>query len=148
MAVALSPAVDRTSLGKETSMSVRSNRAGFTLIELLITVVILGILAAIAIPSFKSTKGKAYAATLRTDLRNLATAEEAYFYETGSYGSSPASLRFAGSQGVNVSITQATVSGWSATATHPLSDPLICAVFYGSAAPVAPASTEGEIACQ
>lgn len=129
-------------------MSVRPNRTGFTLIEILITVVILGILASIVIPSFKTTKGKAYAASLRTDLRNLATAEEAYFYEHAAYGSTTAAVKFAGSQGVNITIVQATVSGWSATATHPLSDPLICAVFYGNAAPVAAATTEGEIACQ
>ena len=129
-------------------MSVRTNRAGFTLIELLIVVVIIGILAMIAIPSFKSTKGKAYAATLRTDLRNLATAEEAYFYERGTYGASTANLGFAGSSGVNINLTEATLSGWSATATHPLSDPLTCAVFYGSAAPIAPATKEGVIVCQ
>lgn len=129
-------------------MSVRTYRAGFTLIELLICVVIIGILATIAIPSFKSTKGKSYAATLRTDLRNLATAEEAYFYEQGTYGASTAALGFAGSAGVTISFSEATISGWSATATHPLADPANCSVFYGSAAPIAPATKEGEIACQ
>ena len=54
------------------------NRKGFTLIELLIVVVIIGILAAIAIPKFASTKEKAYLASMKTDLRNLATAQEAY----------------------------------------------------------------------
>src|SRR5688572_16392241 len=54
------------------------NRKGFTLIELLIVVVIIGILAAIAIPKFANTKEKAYLATMKSDLRNLITAEEAY----------------------------------------------------------------------
>jgi prepilin-type N-terminal cleavage/methylation domain-containing protein len=129
-------------------MSVRHHRAGFTLIELLICVVIVGILATIAIPSFKNTKGKSYAATLRTDLRNLATAEEAYFYERGAYGANTAALGFVGSAGVTITFTEATISGWSATATHPLADPPNCVVFYGSASPVAPATKEGEIACQ
>jgi type IV pilus assembly protein PilA len=56
---------------------MRSNK-GFTLIELLIVVVIIGILAAIAIPKFAATKDRAYVATMESDLRNLATYEEQY----------------------------------------------------------------------
>src|SRR5881227_3706989 len=52
------------------------NRKGFTLIELLIVVVIIGILAAIAIPKFANTKSKAYVTAMKSDLRNLVTAEE------------------------------------------------------------------------
>jgi prepilin-type N-terminal cleavage/methylation domain-containing protein len=54
-------------------------KKGFTLIELLIVVVIIGILAAIAVPAFAATKSKAYTASMKTDLRNLVTAQEAYF---------------------------------------------------------------------
>ena len=59
--------------------SYQSRQSGFTLIELLIVVVIIGILAAIAIPKFSNTKGQAFLAAMRSDLRNLATAEEGYY---------------------------------------------------------------------
>ena len=62
------------------------NRKGFTLIELLIVVVIIGILAAIAIPKFAATKDKAKLASVKTDLRNLMTAQEAYFSDYATYG--------------------------------------------------------------
>src|SRR5687768_18608627 len=63
-----------------------SNRKGFTLIELLIVVVIIGILAAIAIPKFAATKDKAKLASVKTDLRNSMTAQEAYFSDYATYG--------------------------------------------------------------
>jgi type IV pilus assembly protein PilA len=61
------------------------NRKGFTLIELLIVVVIIGILAAIAIPKFAATKDKAKLAAIKSDLRNIETAEEAYFSDNNEY---------------------------------------------------------------
>ena len=60
-------------------------RKGFTLIELLIVVVIIGILAAIAIPKFANTKQKAYVTSMKSDLRNLVTAQEAYFADSSQY---------------------------------------------------------------
>jgi len=94
------------------------NRKGFTLIELLIVVVIIGILAAIAIPKFANTKQKAYVATLKTDLRNLVTAEEAYFSDNTTYTTALATTQFQPSQGVTYSVTTANGTGWAATATH------------------------------
>jgi prepilin-type N-terminal cleavage/methylation domain-containing protein len=67
-----------------------TNRKGFTLIELLIVVVIIGILAAIAIPKFASTKDKAKLASVKTDIRNYMTSEEAYFSDNNTYGAAAA----------------------------------------------------------
>jgi prepilin-type N-terminal cleavage/methylation domain-containing protein len=69
------------------------NRKGFTLIELLIVVVIIGILAAIAIPKFAATKDKAKLASARTDVRNLETAQEAYFSDWNVYAADFSALQ-------------------------------------------------------
>jgi prepilin-type N-terminal cleavage/methylation domain-containing protein len=56
----------------------RSDRRGFTVIELLIVIVIMGILAAIAMPQFGESKGQAVGASVKSDLRNAVTSLEAY----------------------------------------------------------------------
>src|SRR5690349_13594522 len=96
-----------------------TSRRGFTLIELLIVVVIIGILAAVAIPKFSSTKEKTYVGKMKSDLRNLATAQESYVADAGTYysGAVPAAvLVYAPSQGVTITITEGTNKGWAASA--------------------------------
>jgi len=109
-----------------------SNKKGFTLIELLIVVVIIGILAAIAIPKFASTKDKAYVATMKSDLRNLATYEEqyaadnngAYFGGTAITSTTPDSSGFTPSNNVTVlpALIAGPPKGWKATAYHALTN--------------------------
>jgi prepilin-type N-terminal cleavage/methylation domain-containing protein len=123
-------------------------RAAFTLTELLVVVVIVGILAAIAIPKFHGTKEKTSAAALRSDLRNLALAEEAYFFDKQVYTSDTALLNYRVSPGVEITLTTPPSGGWVATATHRLPYPLQCTVFVGPMTPPPPTQNEGVPACQ
>lgn len=121
---------------------------GFTLIELLMVVVIIGILVAVLIPRWSSTRERAFLASMKSDLRNLATAEEAYFYDNATYATTLASLvAFTPSSGTVVTINQATVGGWSATASRP-GLPKQCFLFVGSVTPVGAATVEGQVTCQ
>ncbi len=129
---------------------MRDNK-GFTLIELLIVVVIIGILAAIAIPKFSATREKAYFAAMKSDLKNLASQQEIYYSDTYSYSNVVASLGFVSSSGVSATITGGT-DGWSATATHAaLAATDGCAIYYGNAVAVslgaAVPGAPGEMAC-
>jgi type IV pilus assembly protein PilA len=123
-------------------------RSAFTLIELLIVVVIIGILAAIAIPKFAATKGKANFAAMRSDLHNLTTAQEGYYYDNRTYSNDLTALQFSSSSGVIVTVPEATNTGWSATSTHPQSAPHFCALYIGTATAVPPATAPGIVTCQ
>jgi type IV pilus assembly protein PilA len=66
---------------------------GFTLIELLIVMIIVGILAAIAVPVFLSQRKKAVDSSMKTDLRTVAVAMDTYFADNNSY---PAAITTSG----------------------------------------------------
>jgi type II secretion system protein G len=121
------------------------NRRGFTLIELLIVVVIIGILAAIAIPKFANTKAKAYIASMKSDLRNLVTAEEAYFADSVKYTTSLGTA-FAVTTGNTTPTIALTSDGWTATITNSNYTGHTCAIYIGSSS-VTPANKEGEPKC-
>src|SRR5947208_4086483 len=120
------------------------NRKGFTLIELLIVVVIIGILAAIAIPKFANTKEKAYLASMKSDLRNLVTAEEAYFADSVKYSATigAGGVIFTQSTGNTLPAVALTADGWTANITN-VNTTKTCSIYIGSTA-LAPANKEGE----
>ena len=124
-----------------------SRRAGFTLIELLIVVVIIGILAAIAIPKFSATREKSFVASMRSDLRNLATQQDIYHNTNYTYSTNPADIGFVNSDGVIVTISEATGTGWAATSYHIGFPGGVCELFQGSATPTGPATVEGSMEC-
>jgi prepilin-type N-terminal cleavage/methylation domain-containing protein len=138
-----------------------TNRKGFTLIELLIVVVIIGILAAIAIPKFANTKEKAVLASMKSDLRNLVTAQEGFFSDNqdyaGAYGANQingvggaGTVAFTPSTNNVIAFSNVTAAGWAATATNATLKGAIknCGVYVGSAAaPNGAVTSEGAPAC-
>lgn len=122
------------------------NRSGFTLIELMIVVVIIGILVSIAIPKFANTKEKAYIASMKSDLRNLVTAEEAYFADSIAYTdqtdcnrpAAPGSASWCPSTGNTLDKLKARQGGWTARMTN-ANTSVACGIYVGGAAPFPPA---------
>jgi len=122
------------------------NRTGFTLIELLIVVVIIGLLATIAIPKFGNTKEKAYIASMKSDLRNLVTAEEAYFADSTAYSEqtdcttppAPGSVAWCESRGNTLDKLKVRQGGWTARMTN-ANTKVECGIYVGGANPFPPA---------
>jgi type IV pilus assembly protein PilA len=136
-------------------------RTGFTLIELLIVIVIIGLLASIAIPKFSNTKEKAYVASMKSDLRNLMTAEEAYFADSLQYTDQtdcttpPAANAAAwcpstGNALAQIKLANGNKTGWTAQLSN-ANTAISCALYVGQANPLKPAKNsdpDGVPVCQ
>jgi len=68
------------------------DRRGVTFIELLTVVVIIGLLAIFALPRLTRNKEKTIIASMQSDMRNLATGEEGYYYANAVYTVDPVAL--------------------------------------------------------
>ncbi|HET6818188.1 MAG TPA: prepilin-type N-terminal cleavage/methylation domain-containing protein, partial [Mycobacteriales bacterium] len=96
---------------------------GFTLIELLVVIIIIGILAAIAIPVFLNQRKKGYDAQAKSDLRNAATAEETYLtdnpagYTSDTNGATLGAYGFKHSPNVNEVVVPDSANGYCEAAT-------------------------------
>jgi type IV pilus assembly protein PilA len=125
--------------------SMEEKDQGFTLIELLVVIIIIGILAAIAIPTFLNQREKGWEAQVESDLKNATTAAESFAVDNnGGYTNGATAMTFAdleaqgynASPEVNLTVDSATATGFVLEAGH---DRLGTARWHYS-------STTGEIA--
>jgi len=113
--------------------SIINKAKGFTLVELMVVIVIVGILAAVAIPKFLDASNKAKASEFPTQLTAIYTGETAYNAENGSYCPDFYTLRSTG--GVDIQST----SKWfnyslaSASAQVFISSATVAVAFGGTA---------------
>jgi prepilin-type N-terminal cleavage/methylation domain-containing protein len=117
------------SVNRRSERPITSRRRGFTLVELLVVVVVIGILAAIAIPRYAGSKDRGYVAAMIADLHNASIYEEQYASENhAQYFSGTATNDvpvegFRTSKDVTVTLTATNILGsriseFSAVARH------------------------------
>ncbi len=117
------------------------NRKGFTLIELLIVVVIIGILAAIAIPKFGESRERAYVSAMQSDMNQLRTAMEMCYQDSAFTYVGCDDTLIQGSTGVALVVAGQSATTYTIAATHSATANWTCA--YDHTAGASP----GQIVC-
>ena len=127
---------------------MQNKRKGFTLIELLIVVVIIGILAAIAIPKFAATKDKAKLSSVKTDVRNTMSLMEGYASDSGKYVNPVvANIPVSAGNTITAATANASGNGYTITVTNTSisAGQKTCTVQVGADAPSE--QSDGKIIC-
>lgn len=101
------------------------SRAGFTLIELLIVVVIIGILAAVAVPKFQDTKQTTALNVMKAELRRAAGAAEGYYAENNTFVGFSG---LTGSPGITLTAGTITAGAYTIEARHASYPGIVCDV--------------------
>jgi prepilin-type N-terminal cleavage/methylation domain-containing protein len=124
-------------------------RRGFTLIEMVSVLIVLAVLTAIALPRLTRTKDQAILASMKSDLHNLAAAEEDFFlgHQTYAGGVGPIATgkeaSFVPSSGNVLTLSSVTATGWAAEVTNTALIGAVhrCGIYLGTAVAPDPAVT-------